>query len=129
MLKKSKKRKPSRSPTLPRPSANVVGPNGPERQLSIGHSTPISPTFDRNYAQHGTMHTAQMPMGIQPQFNADAMNLDQIWRGFEGTANEQLPVWLSDNLGGQSLQQLGLEGIVSRSDAASTVLNMSFQPS
>ena len=78
----------------------------------MGHSTPISPTFDRSYAQHGTMHTGHIPMGAQAQpLSADAMNLDQIWRGFEGTSNEQLPVWLSDNLGGNSLQQLGLEGM------------------
>lgn len=58
------------------------------------------------------MHSAHIPVNIQPQLNADAANLDQIWRGFEGTANEQLPVWLSDNLGGHSLSQLGLEAFM-----------------
>lgn len=112
MLKKSKKRKPSRSPTLSRAPQNMIPPNGPERQHSQGHTTPVSPTFDRNYSQHGSMHDAHIPMNIQPQLNADAANLDQIWRGFEGTANEQLPVWLSDNLGGSSLSQLGLEAFM-----------------
>ncbi|EJD03687.1 uncharacterized protein FOMMEDRAFT_120845 [Fomitiporia mediterranea MF3/22] len=113
MLKKSKKRKPSRSPTLPRQSSNMTPTNvPPERQHSQGLTTPVSPTFDRNYSQHGSMHSAHIPMSIQPQLNADAANLDQIWRGFEGTANEQLPVWLSDNLGGNSLSQLGLEAFM-----------------
>ncbi|KAL5494991.1 hypothetical protein ACEPAI_453 [Sanghuangporus weigelae] len=113
MLKKSKKRKTSRSPTLPRQTSNVAGPSVPvDRPHSQGLTTPVSPTFDRNYAQHGSMHSAHIPVNIQPQLNADAANLDQIWRGFEGTANEQLPVWLSDNLGGNSLSQLGLEAFM-----------------
>lgn len=59
------------------------------------------------------MHKVPMQVGIQPQLNADAANLDQIWRGFEGTANEQLPMWLSDqSLGGNSLSQLGLEAFM-----------------
>ncbi|KAI5124176.1 hypothetical protein M0805_000982 [Coniferiporia weirii] len=114
MLKKSKKRKTShsRSPTLSRPSNSQSVTAG--RQLpSVGHTTPVSPTFDRSYSQHGSVHTVQMSMNAQPQINADAANLDQIWRGFEGTANEQLPVWLSDHsLGGNSLSQLGLEAFM-----------------
>ncbi len=52
-------------------------------------------------------------MNVGPQFNADAANLDQIWRGFEGTSNEQLPMWLSDSsLGGNSIAQLGLEAFM-----------------
>lgn len=113
MLKKAKKRKPSRSPTLPRQPTGMASAHGAsERQQSQGIATPVSPTFDRNYSQHGSMHTAHIPMNVQPQINADAANLDQIWRGFEGTSNEQLPVWLSDNLGGSSLSQLGLEAFM-----------------
>ena len=111
MLKKCRKRKNSRSPTMSRPSGTPTHPVPNERQFTISQ-TPISPTFDRNYSQHGPVHPGHMPMHVQPQLNADAANLDQIWRGFEGTSNEQLPVWLSDNLGGNSLQQLGLEAFM-----------------
>ncbi|KAH8119924.1 hypothetical protein DFH11DRAFT_1557314 [Phellopilus nigrolimitatus] len=115
MLKKSKKRKAShsRSPTLARPIPNMTPQSAPaDRQhASAGHTTPVSPTFERSYSHHGSMHNAHMPMSIQPQFNADAANLDQIWRGFEGT-NEQLPTWLSDGLGGSSFSQLGLEAFM-----------------
>lgn len=59
------------------------------------------------------MHNSQMQMGMHQTLTADAANLDQIWRGFEGKANEQLPVWLSDqSLGGNSLSQLGLEAFM-----------------
>lgn len=52
-------------------------------------------------------------MNVAPQFNADAANLDQIWRGFEGSTNEQLPIWLTDQtLGGNSITQYGLEAFM-----------------
>jgi hypothetical protein len=45
------------------------------------------------------------------------VNLDHIWRGFETTANEQLPVWLSDqSLGGNSFQQNGMDAFLLPSD-------------
>ena len=59
------------------------------------------------------MSNAPVSMNVGQQFNADAANLDQIWRGFEGTSNEQLPMWLSDSsLGGNSIAQLGLEAFM-----------------
>lgn len=74
---------------------------------------PVSPTYERSYSQHDAMRNAQMSMNVPHQYNADAANLDQIWRGFEGTSNEQLPVWLSDqSLGGNSFSQLGLEAFM-----------------
>lgn len=114
MLKKSRKRKAShsRSPTISRPPPGVVTQNASGSRQATSVATPITPTFDRSYSQQA-LHGAQMATGVQPQLTADAANLDQIWRGFEGTANEQLPVWLSDqSLGGNSLSQLGLEAFM-----------------
>lgn len=72
-----------------------------------------SPTYERSYSQHDPIQAPHIPVNIATQFNADAANIDQIWRGFEGTANEQMPMWLSDqSLGGNSLSQLGLEAFM-----------------
>jgi len=38
---------------------------------------------------------------------------DNIWRGFEATNNDQLPVWISDQtLGGNSFQQHGMDAFL-----------------
>jgi hypothetical protein len=43
--------------------------------------------------------------------------VDNIWRGFEMTSNEQLPVWLSDqSLGGHSFQQNGMDAFLLPTD-------------
>jgi len=44
-------------------------------------------------------------------------NADRIWRGFEATAIEQLPVWLSDqSLGGNSFSQNGIDAFLLPND-------------
>lgn len=125
MLKKSKSRKRrathSRSPTQSRMgiSSSVSQTSSGDRQLSqpaVGTAAhePTSPSFERSYSHDAVPSAQQMHMNIgTQQFNADAANLDQIWRGFEGTSNEQLPMWLSDqSLGGNSITQLGLEAFM-----------------
>ena len=128
MLKKSKKRQTghSRSPTAARAVAQSVTPQStpglterphthPTPPVSHhGHHETISPTYERPaYPQHDAMHGSHMQhhhMPMHPHINADASNLDQIWRGFEGQTNEQLPMWLTDqSLGGGSLVNFGLE--------------------
>ena len=126
MLKKSTKSRKrrtthSRSPTQSRLgiSSSVSQTSSGDRQTSqpalsnSTHHEVVSPTFERSYS-HDTVPNPQMPVNMAPsQFNADAANLDQIWRGFEGTSNEQLPMWLSDSsLGGNSITQLGLEAFM-----------------
>ena len=114
MLKKSKKRRAgsARSPIVMR----HTGPGEVQGSATMIHPSaePISPTYERSFSQPEQM---QGPIPIHhvppPQFNADAANLDHIWRGFEGATNEQLPVWLSDqSLGGNSFSQLGLEAFM-----------------
>ena len=114
MLKKSKKR---RAGSIRSPIAMRHPGTGETQGPSIMHppTEPISPTYERGFPPPEQIHGGIPIHGhvLPPQFNADAANLDQIWRGFEGTANEQLPVWLSDqSLGGNSFSQLGLEAFM-----------------
>jgi hypothetical protein len=56
----------------------------------------------------------QMQMGMIPQQTAE---VDSIWRGFEMTSNEQLPVWISDqSLGGNSFSQQGMDAFLLPAD-------------
>ncbi|TDL28198.1 hypothetical protein BD410DRAFT_739738 [Rickenella mellea] len=127
MLKKSRKRErrpgsgasQSRSPTVARPSAPQGGPVNTADPQVMNHPMQhesMSPIYERGYPSRDIIHQSQMQMGIpgpHGQINVDAANLDQIWRGFEGATNEQLPVWLSDqSLGGASFSQLGLEAFM-----------------
>jgi hypothetical protein len=54
---------------------------------------------------------------MQVPNTTDAVNVDHIWRGFEMTSNEQLPVWLSDQtLGGNSFSQNGMDAFLLPND-------------
>jgi len=56
----------------------------------------------------------QMQMGMMPQQTAE---VDNIWRGFEMTSNEQLPVWISDqSLGGNTFSQQGMDAFLLPAD-------------
>jgi hypothetical protein len=49
--------------------------------------------------------------------NRPVTDADQIWQGFEMTAQEQLPVWISDqSLGGQSFSQHGMDAFLLPND-------------
>lgn len=65
------------------------------------------------HGHHGTPMNAHM----QVPNATDAVNVDHIWRGFEMTSNEQLPVWLSDQtLGGNSFSQNGMDAFLLPND-------------
>lgn len=54
--------------------------------------------------------------GVQQQLQYPP-NADYIWQGFETTASEQLPVWLSDQtLGGNSFTQNGMDAFLLPTD-------------
>jgi hypothetical protein len=62
---------------------------------------PYSPIYDQ--PTHSMQQTAQ--------------DVEHIWKGFEMTSTEQLPVWLSDQtLGGQTIQQYGMDAFLLPSD-------------
>jgi hypothetical protein len=125
MLKRARKRNrvsQSRSPTLARENHhrrtasmeyasdhNGTGGNAPSDQQGQGvppSQEPVSPAYDFNHAaMAGQMHVVHDQHGN--------VTFDNIWRGFETTSNEQLPVWLSDStLGGNSFQQNGMDAFL-----------------
>lgn len=58
----------------------------------------------------------QYVQGVQQQLQYPP-NADYIWQGFETTASEQLPVWLSDQtLGGNSFTQNGMDAFLLPTD-------------
>jgi hypothetical protein len=81
---------------------------------------PFSPTY--TYPGHDSqMQQVQASGAIAPnqvmtqthQPRLPLTDAEQIWRGFEMTSNEQLPVWISDqSLGGQSFPQHGYDAFL-----------------
>ncbi|KAI0307678.1 hypothetical protein B0F90DRAFT_1676149 [Multifurca ochricompacta] len=121
MLKRSMKRKTgsvSRSPKLPREQYQPKVPVERPASLAINevvNPTPISPNV---YDQ--TPGAVVPPQGLpvyQPTHPPYLANVDHIWRGFEATSTEQLPVWLSDqSLGGNSFSQSGIDAFLLPND-------------
>ncbi|TFK56556.1 hypothetical protein OE88DRAFT_1649912 [Heliocybe sulcata] len=121
MLKRSKKRhasSQSRSPKMARE------PHRPSIEQTVGHvahemsqQQPFSPTYEQSFSSPEGLHAAHIPGPPMHHYSADAANIDNIWRGFEMTSNEHLPVWLSDqNLGGASFTQNGMDAFLLPAD-------------
>ncbi|GLB35988.1 putative fungal specific transcription factor [Lyophyllum shimeji] len=145
MLKRSMKRKAgsmSRSPKTSRephrPMAMVVDrssgaiPSAGQVPLQR-HQEPYSPQYDTSFSgldqmhhivpggvphqQHQSQHHHQQQQMHHPQHYQHATDAEHIWRGFEMTANEQLPVWISDqSLGGSSFVQSGMDAFLLPND-------------
>ncbi|KAJ3734654.1 hypothetical protein DFJ43DRAFT_1060921 [Lentinula guzmanii] len=131
MLKRFKKRKSvstSRSPTASREShriSNVIEHSGSSSSSLQSGQVSYSPVYDTHFGGHPDNALAgnhpqmqqqqQQQQQLQPHLQpADAEN---IWRGFEMTANEQLPVWISDQtLGGNSFSQNGMDAFLLPTD-------------
>lgn len=141
MLKRSMKRK-STNPNNPSPK--MAREQYYSRQGSMssqGGPVPPSPSYDGTMQQPGSgrlqhphahpqhqqhphqhqqmhqqhpQHQQQYIPGAQQQYPPNA---DYIWQGFEATASEQLPVWLSDqSLGGNSFSQNGMDAFLLPAD-------------
>jgi hypothetical protein len=115
MLKRAKRRKTassSRSPKIPREL-----PRNMSMVLDMQQNVHTSPEnyaqkYDVAYSSPEAMQ--QMQIGMMPQQTAE---VDNIWRGFEMTSNEQLPVWISDqSLGGNSFSQQGMDAFLLPAD-------------
>lgn len=134
MLKRSKKRRTSRSPNVSRE------PHRPVSHISsASHSTP-APTqhygrtsemypaaYDaypsQNMQMHGhpgySTHIMHPPVNSMPQHHVGQLphtnfpEAEQFLRGLDQTEVAQLPVWLSDqSLGGQSFSQHGMDAFI-----------------
>jgi hypothetical protein len=101
-------------PFSPQYDTGFIGPT--ENQMSSSH-IPIAaaPTASPQH-QHQNTH-AQHHHQHHPQQYHSPTDADNIWRGFETTANEQLPVWISDqSLGGNSFSQNGMNAFLLPND-------------
>jgi hypothetical protein len=97
------------------PSAMMPPPQHPRS------SDTFSPTYEPPFA--GASHSVtnqHVPVVAHPQHpqrhpapGHPPPDADQIWQGFEMTAQEQLPVWISDqSLGGNSFSQHGMDAFL-----------------
>ncbi|KAF7799345.1 hypothetical protein EIP86_010577 [Pleurotus ostreatoroseus] len=126
MLKRFKKRKTnslSQSPQVPRPghrgSMDQASHSGDVQMgQTVPHShQPMSPTYDPNFTAHPELMGHGITAAMAQQQYAQNASIDHIWRGFESTSTEQLPVWLSDqSLGGQTFSQYGIDAFLLPND-------------
>ncbi|KAL7285468.1 hypothetical protein ACG7TL_000565 [Trametes sanguinea] len=122
MLKRFRKRRQSvsnsRSPTMARDQrhrsvSDAGGYSSDAVSQSATSQPPTSPTFEPSYQGHPEA-VGHVPMGPPHSYAQQyAPNIENIWRGFETTSNEQLPVWLSDqSLGGASFGASGMDAFL-----------------
>lgn len=142
MLTRSNKRKPgstsrspknTREPHRPMPHLSLDHPAGvmsgpapiPHQRHQEGFTPQYDPSLsDQVHTQHvgsaSLSHQHHVPHHQQHQhqsFQHSMPEAEHIWRGFEATANEQLPVWISDqSLGGNSFTQNGMDAFLLPND-------------
>ncbi|KAJ4485944.1 hypothetical protein J3R30DRAFT_3442999 [Lentinula aciculospora] len=125
MLKRFKKRKSvstSRSPTASRDrNANAMEHSSSNSSSIQSAQVNYSPAYDTHFGGHPENAVAGNHPQIQQQqlvqSHLHPMDADNIWRGFETTSNEQLPVWISDQtLGGNSFSQNGMDAFLLPAD-------------
>ncbi|KAI0005575.1 hypothetical protein BJV74DRAFT_805347 [Russula compacta] len=118
MIKRHMKRKTgsSRSPKLPRESYQPKV----ERPASMAVNQVVNPTPVSPSVYDSSAGALVSPQGFPVYATAHPgyiANADYIWRGFEATSTEQLPVWLSDQtLGGNSFSQSGIDAFLLPND-------------
>ena len=81
----------------------------------VVNPTPVSPSvYDSSTGALVSPQGFPVYATAHPGYIANA---DYIWRGFEATSTEQLPVWLSDQtLGGNSFSQSGIDAFLLPND-------------
>ena len=126
MLKRFKKRKSisqSRSPKLVRTDRHRSHSDATGYSSDVVNQStqqPVSPTYeayDSQYSQQSAMPGVDVPAHGHFGHHQYTGTIDTIWRGFETTSNEQLPVWLSDQtLGGASFSANGIDAFLLPTD-------------
>ncbi|KAF8140417.1 hypothetical protein EV363DRAFT_1393324 [Boletus edulis] len=115
MLKRGQKRRATSStlsPTIPREPQRATPMAVEQQHLGPMTHESFSPTYDPSFANAEAI--PQMGMGMMPHHVTD---VDTIWRGFEMTSTEQLPVWISDqSLGGSTFSQQGINAFLLPTD-------------
>ncbi|THV06007.1 hypothetical protein K435DRAFT_773506 [Dendrothele bispora CBS 962.96] len=118
MLKRFKKRKSTSTSRSPRTSRD------PQRPMMVEHPStgsaqtmPFSPSYEGSVSHQQDPSGSQYQSQMYPQHQFHPAEADQIWRGFEMTSSEQLPVWVSDQtLGGNTFSQNGMDAFLLPSD-------------
>lgn len=115
MLKRGQKRRATsttHSPKIPREPQRTTPMTIDQQHLAVMNHESFSPTYDSSFGSSEAI--PQMQMGMMPHHVTD---VDSIWRGFEMTSNEQLPVWISDqSLGGTTFSQQGMNAFLLPAD-------------
>jgi len=120
MLKRSMKRKSGPSSLSPKLPREAYQPKV-ERPASMAVNQVVNPTpMSPSVYDPSSAGAIVSPQGL-PAYSAAhpgyIANADYIWRGFEATSTEQLPVWLSDqSLGGASFSQSGIDAFLLPND-------------
>ena len=123
MLKRGMKLKSgstSLSPKFPLPRESY--PAKVERPASMAVNQVVNPTptgiSPNVYDPSAGAMVSPQGVPVYPATHPGYMaNADYIWRGFEATSTEQLPVWLSDqSLGGNSFSQSGIDAFLLPND-------------
>jgi len=114
MLKRGQKRRAASTTYSPKISreARHTTPMTERQHMGVVNHESFSPSYDSSFPSPEAI--PQMQMGIMPHHVTD---VDSIWRGFEMTSNEQLPVWISDqSLGGSTFSQQGMNAFLLPAD-------------
>lgn len=78
---------------------------------------PYSPVYDPSMGPHPEAALIGTHPQQHVQHQLHPSDAESIWRGFEMTSNEQLPVWMSDQtLGGASFSQNGMNAFLLPAD-------------
>jgi len=86
---------------------------------SAGNVQPMtfSPVYEGPFPHQQDPSSSHPQPHVYPQHQLHPAEADQIWRGFEMTSSEQLPVWVSDQtLGGNTFSQNGMDAFLLPAD-------------
>ncbi|KAF9076108.1 hypothetical protein BDP27DRAFT_1313911 [Rhodocollybia butyracea] len=123
MMKRLKKRKAGSTSRSPKMTRDVRNSTAMEHSASSSNmqavQVPYSPVYDPNMGPHpeAALIGTHPQQHVQHQHQLQSSDAESIWRGFEMTSNEQLPVWMSDQtLGGASFSQNGMDAFLLPAD-------------
>lgn len=119
MLKRFRKRKSTSSSRSPKASRDRES-HRPMPMVIEQPSIQYSPVYEHHppqYSQEPIHVMSIAPTQALGQHFYGPFDAENIWRGFEMTSNEQLPVWISDQtLGGNSFSQHGMDAFLMPTD-------------
>ncbi|KAK7468717.1 hypothetical protein VKT23_003220 [Stygiomarasmius scandens] len=118
MLKRFNKRKSASTSRSPRTGRDSQRPMMVEHTSTGNVQTmTFSPVYEGPFPHQQDPSSSHPQPHVYPQHQLHPAEADQIWRGFEMTSSEQLPVWVSDQtLGGNTFSQNGMDAFLLPAD-------------